>query len=270
MPPTITTLSSGVSLSVIDEGVGQPIVLLHGVCMSNVFFGRNIDSLSRTNRVIAPDFRGHGSSPATQGGHTLDQYARDVRALITDLGLQDVILAGWSMGSLVAWEYLSQFSDDHRLAGVVIISQGPSDLIQDGWPFGIADIPTLHEYVRLMQADTDGFLAGFVPTMFKDEISPAQHGAFMDAISTVGANTGSLILLDQTLRDYRDLIPTFDVPHLLAWGSDEKVIQVGSSDWLLDQLPNARRVMFEESGHCPMWEEAELFNEVVAEWSAAL
>jgi len=263
-------LPTGATLSYIDEGSGRPLLLLHGVCMSNAFFGRNIGPLSQSHRVVAPDFRSHGESPHVEGGHTVGQYARDIRALIEALDLRDVVLVGWSMGSLVAWEYLSQFGDQSRVAGVVIVSQGPSDLIQDGWPYGIADTPTLHEFVRLCQADFGGFFDDFIPAMFKDPQPEADLAAFGAAVRSVGANAGSLILLDQTLRDYRDLIPTLAVPHLLAWGADEKVIQVGSSGWLLERLANGTLEMFEESGHCPMWEESELFNGIVTGWVAGL
>jgi pimeloyl-ACP methyl ester carboxylesterase len=263
-------LSSGATLSYQDSGEGRVLILLHGVCMSNRFFERNIEPLATHHRVIAPDFRSHGGSPAVEGGHTVEQYARDLRALIEDLDLRDVVLVGWSMGSLVAWEYLSQNVEDSGVAGVVIVSQGPSDLTQEGWDYGIADMATLHEYIRLCQDDFDGFFEGFVPLMFKDELEPHQSEAFLAAISSVGANAGSLILLDQTLRDYRAQIPTFAVPHLLAWGQDEKVVPMASSDWLLAQLPNAQREVFEHSGHCPMWEEAARFNGVIAEWVAGL
>lgn len=267
--PTID-LPTGATLSYADAGEGRPLLLLHGVCMSNRFFERNIEALSANHRVIAPDFRSHGQSPAVEGGHTVDQYARDVRALIEALDLRDAVAVGWSMGSLVIWDYLGQFGDDSRLAGVVIISQGPSDLTQDGWDYGIADMDTLHDFVRQTQGDFDGFFEGFVPLMFKNELEPVDLAKFTSAVSSVGANAGSLILLDQTLRDYRALIPTLTVPHLLVWGRDEKVIPVASSEWLLGQLPHATRELFEESGHCPMWEEADAFNALVTRWAAAL
>ena len=263
-------LSTGAALSYLDEGAGRPLLLLHGVCMSNAFFERNVGPLSAGHRVIAPDFRSHGKSPSVEGGHTVAQYARDVRALIEALDLHDVVLVGWSMGSMVVWDYLQQFGDNSRVSGVVIVSQGPSDLIQEGWPYGIADVDTLHEYVQLCQADFRGFFVDFVPLMFADELDPQQASAFVDAIVQVGPNAGALILLDQTLRDYRDLIPTLTVPHLLAWGHDEKVVPVASSEWLLDNLPNAQRELFESSGHCPMWEEPDRFNAVLTAWAAAL
>jgi non-heme chloroperoxidase len=261
----LITLPGGVELSYSDQGQGPTIVLLHGVCMSRRFFERNLAGLSAHHRVVAVDFRSHGDSPRVEGGHTVAQYARDVRGLIEALDLHDVILLGWSMGAMVVWDYLDQYAD-HRLVGVVIVSQGPSDLLQPGWDHGVADIPTLHASVALMQDDLTGFFAGFVPLMFKVELGGATAARLLDAVVSVGANAGSLIFLDQTQRDYRTVIPAFTVPHLLVWGRDEKVVPVAAGEWLLDHLPSAELHLFEESGHCPMWEQPEEFNTVVAGW----
>jgi non-heme chloroperoxidase len=262
----LITLPDGVELSYSDQGQGPTIVLLHGVCMSRRFFERNQRGLSAHHRVIAVDFRSHGDSPRVEGGHTVAHYARDVRGLIEALDLHDVTLLGWSMGAMVVWDYLDQYAGDHRLAGVVIVSQGPSDLLQAGWDHGVADIPTLHAHVAFMQDDLHGFFAGFVPLMFRAELDGATRARLLDAVMSVGANAASLIFLDQTLRDYRPLIPTLTVPHLLVWGRDEQVVPVAAGEWLLDHLPSAELHLFEESGHCPMWEQPEEFNAVVAGW----
>ncbi len=259
-------LSTGATVSFEDQGTGRPIVLLHGVAMSRVFFERNVEDLATDHRVIALDFRGHGSSPQMDEGHEVAQYARDVRALLVDLDLQGAVLVGWSMGSLVIWDYLRQFGQDNHVAGVVIISQGPSDLIQDDWPHGIADHATLGEYLDMMQSDSRGFLGGFLPEMFHTSPDEATIERFLDDICRAGTNTATLILADQTVQDYRADMPSYHVPHLLVWGSDEKVVKLASADWLSAQLPNSEVHVFDTSGHCPMWEEADRFNALVRQW----
>lgn len=66
--------------------------------MSRRFFGRNAAALAERFRVINLDLRGHGESPPHEGGHTVAQYARDVKDLLDALGLDDAVLVGWSMG----------------------------------------------------------------------------------------------------------------------------------------------------------------------------
>ncbi len=78
------------------------VLLLHGVTMTadlNWFgaFGK----LSRHFRVVAPDLRGHGRTPP-RGRFRLTECADDVAALVGVLGLERVIVVGYSMGGLVA------------------------------------------------------------------------------------------------------------------------------------------------------------------------
>jgi pimeloyl-ACP methyl ester carboxylesterase len=263
-------LPTGATLACTDTGRGRPLLLLHGVCMSQKFFERNIGPLARTHRVIALDFRGYGDSPAAEGGHTVPQYARDVRAVIERLGLRGAVAVGWSMGGLAVWDYLAQFAADPRLAGAVIVSQGPSDLTQPGWPYGIADVAGLRTYLEMAQDDFEGFFAGFVPEMFASPLTAGQQTGFLKAICAVGPNAGTVILANQTLQDYRARIGQFTTPHLLVWGRDEKVGKLAAADWLHRELPSSELHVFEESGHCPMWEEPEKFNALVTEWAARL
>lgn len=258
-------VSDGGILTFTDAGEGRVILLLHGVCMSRAFFERNVIPLAQRYRVIAVDFRSHGDSPRSEGGHTVSQYARDVHALLEHLQLTDVTAVGWSMGNFVLWDYLRQFGQ-RRLASAVNVSQGPSDLTQPDWPFGIGDIPQLHGFIAELQDDFREFFVGYVPTMFKNALQPEQLTRFVDSICKVGANAGTLIFLDQTLRDYRSQIPEFSTPHLLVWGRDEKAMKLGAKDYLVEHLPDAELIVFENSGHCPMWEEPERFHDVIDEW----
>jgi len=55
-----------------------------------------------------------------------------------------------------------------------------------------------------------------------------------------------------------------------VWGTDEGVIKQASGTWLAEHLPSGELHVFEDSGHCPMWEEHERFNALVAEWVGGL
>jgi non-heme chloroperoxidase len=268
--PTLLKLGTGATVAVTDQGEGSVILLLHGVCMSSVFFERNIDELALHHRVISMDFRGHGRSPSIEGGHTVAHYAQDVHALLVSLGVKSATGIGWSMGALVLWDYLLQYSSDLRITSVVVISQGPSDFIQEDWNYGIADTKGLHAFHQEIQSDLTGFLSDFLSHMFAADLAEFDHSRLLNSITSIGANAGSCILVDQTLVDYRDQISSFSVPHLLVWGTDEKVIAQASGTWLKEHLPNSELQVFIASGHCPMWEEADAFNELVRDWIARL
>src|SRR5947209_4468369 len=87
-----------------DEGHGQAIVLLHGFPLDSRMWAAQIDAFFPTHRVIAPDFRGFGRSPAA-GSFTIESLADDIHALAQNLAITPFILAGLSMGGYVALAY---------------------------------------------------------------------------------------------------------------------------------------------------------------------
>lgn len=261
-------IGGGVRLACDDRGSGRPVVLIHGVSMSRRFFEPNLDGLAERFRVVNVDLRGHGESPAHEGGHTVAQYARDVHALIGRLGLDDVVLVGWSMGTMVAWELIRQFGTA-GLAGHVNVSQGPSDLKRDDWELGAFTTAELFGLLEAAQDDFRGVMADFVRTMFAAERPAAELDMLIAETQKLGANAATCILLDQSLRDFRPVVGSYELPTLCTWGRDEKLVPVAAGEWLASRQPAALH-LFEHSGHCPMWEEPELWNRVAGDWIAAL
>jgi pimeloyl-ACP methyl ester carboxylesterase len=263
------TMPDGAVVRYEERGSGRPLMLLHGVCMSSAFFREQLDALSAGHRVIAVDFRGHGQSPACDHGHTVAQYARDVHHLIEQLALDDVVLVGWSMGSIVTWQYLRQFGL-HRLAAQVVVSQGPSDLKRDDWPLGMLELGELAELCDAIQEDMAAAFADFAPAMFADALDEASRAWVLHEIMRCRPTTATAILLSQTLPDARAVLRDLALPTLLVWGRDEKLMPVAAGEWIRDHVPASRLVVFERSGHCPMLEEPERFNELVSEFIAGL
>ena len=90
-----------------SAGTGPTIVLVHGNSASSKAFARQLDgTLGRTYRVIAYDLPGHGESddaadPAKT--YTMPGYARVLREVVAQLGANDAVFVGWSLGGHPAW-----------------------------------------------------------------------------------------------------------------------------------------------------------------------
>lgn len=158
---------NGAELYYESDGDGVPVVFLHGVLMSSRFFSEQ-KSLSDEYQVITLDFRGHGRSEKTETGHTLPQYARDLEAFLDAQGLSDVILVGWSMGSLVAWEYVRQFGTD-RFRGFVSVEQQPLDLEQEDYEHGVFGFDELHGLMELGQTNPHELAWSLIDETLVDE-----------------------------------------------------------------------------------------------------
>src|SRR3954453_20737631 len=97
-----------VELQVIDQGVGNPVVLAHGFPELAYSWRHQVSGLAEAGyRVIAPDMRGYGRSAAPE-----DVEAYDVRELCADLvrglderGLEKAAIVGHDWGANVAWHF---------------------------------------------------------------------------------------------------------------------------------------------------------------------
>jgi non-heme chloroperoxidase len=255
-----------VTFSVEEAGTGAPVVFIHGWSMSGRFFQRQLAHFAGTHRVIIPDLRGHGRSEKVTRGHTVPQYAADLHAILAELSVRRPVLVGWSMGAMVAYEYLRAFGPG-SVAGLVIVDQPPSDFAWDGYEFGLITLDALREMNEQLQLDQPAVVAEFAELMLHEPDEPTM--AWMSAeILQVPPVIASTILVDQTLRDYREFLPQIGVPTLVLFGEDDKLTSPKAGRYIADRIPGARLQTFPGSSHCPFWEEADAFNQAVAAFAA--
>lgn len=68
------------------------------------------------------------------------------------------------------------------------------------------------------------------------------------------------------MRDYREVLPTVNVPTLICLGEDEKLLGTGGVEDAAAQMPEASLERFTNSGHCPFLEEPDRFNRVLSDF----
>jgi pimeloyl-ACP methyl ester carboxylesterase len=255
-----------VTFHVDDSGSGPPVVFLHGCLMSGRFFQRQVPHFSRAYRVVIPDLRGHGRSEKVLHGHTVANYARDLKALCEALQIARPVLVGWSMGAMVAYEYLKLVGQD-AVAGLVIVEQAPSDFQWEGYEFGGFTPASLGQFVEDLQMDLPAVARGFAEWMLK--VPTLGDVAWMaDEITRVPPVIASTILVNQTLRDDRVFIATIRLPTLVLFRSDDTTAAPKAGAYIAHQIPGGQLCLFEHSSHCPFYEEPDLFNAVLSEFLA--
>ena len=93
-----------------DHGSGRPIVLIHGYPLNGNSWERQERVLLEAGyRCISYDRRGFGSSSQPTTGYDYDTFAADLKALLDHLALDDVVLAGFSMGTGEVTRYLGTY-----------------------------------------------------------------------------------------------------------------------------------------------------------------
>jgi 2-succinyl-6-hydroxy-2,4-cyclohexadiene-1-carboxylate synthase len=93
-----------VTYGYVEQGVGEPLVLLHGFTGSRGSWWPVMPGLAGRYRVIAVDLLGHGSSdaPPQAGRYAMERVAEDMAALLDHAGVSQAHLVGYSMGGRLA------------------------------------------------------------------------------------------------------------------------------------------------------------------------
>ncbi len=262
--------TDGVPLYYEDHGDGKAILLIHAWTMNaEYWWQKNIPELSKSHRVIALDLRGHGLSGKTDEGHRLSQYARDVRYLLEALKLTKVTMVGWSMGTSIILSYLTQFGAD-EIRSVAFVEQSPRYLSAPDWEYPLGggyspeDLATFNQNLLF---DRPSAAKRFIGSMFA-EPPPAET---IDEMYAETTKTPTVVAIkSMTSMTYADLRPELEkvsMPTLLLYGEQSRLCPGGLGEWLHEQIPDSKLVMFEQSGHCPFWEEPEKFNQEVVNFA---
>jgi pimeloyl-ACP methyl ester carboxylesterase len=85
----------------IDQGQGEPVLLLHGAAQTNASLALHIAGLAQTHRVIAPDLRSMGKSEHVTS-MAPSAWIDDAMALLRHLEIERVHIYGVSLGARIA------------------------------------------------------------------------------------------------------------------------------------------------------------------------
>jgi pimeloyl-ACP methyl ester carboxylesterase len=105
-------------------GDGRPLLALHGAAAHAHWWDPVAPHLARRVRVLALDWRGHGRSAWPRPpAYRAEDFAADLLGVIERLGLEDVVVAGHSMGGHNAMAFAAWYPD--RLARLVVVDARP-------------------------------------------------------------------------------------------------------------------------------------------------
>jgi pimeloyl-ACP methyl ester carboxylesterase len=186
----------------IDEGAGEPVLLLHGAAQTNASLAPQIAGLAQTHRVIAPDLRSMGKSEHVS---TLapSAWIDDAVALLAHLGLERTHIYGVSLGARIAL----RLAIDHPQLVRSLMLERP---------------------IIAMRADTNAQLNSNINGAAKltpqDEAArEAQHGAdWRTVLANYSAIRNQPAL--QAHLDLRELSKTVTTPTLILRGDEREVV----------------------------------------------
>lgn len=257
---TLITSSDGVRLNVSSDGDGPVVVLIAGYTAPAITWVFQVEALVASGyRAVCIDRRSHGESDSPAYGQRVARHGKDIHDVLTELGIDDAVLVGSSMGASAIWAYLDLFGDA-RVRGVVDVDQTPRMINGDGWE---------HGFYGLTDANSGTLFAQGVPSTGRglgmEEAMPAvlrlvdRLGPGTDVGGTVRPETLPL-LRDHVQQDWRDVIARLRVPQLFVAGRHSQVWPCEHAEAAAASNRLARAVVIEDAGHAVHLDEVERFN----------
>ena len=251
----------GGEVNVVDTGgAGKPVlVFVHGLSGNWQNWLLNIPAFTDAYRVIAPDLPGFGESPMPREEISIQGYARIVDELLGRLGVESAVVIGNSMGGFVAAELVSA-------AGLSIEEYRSMPLLVGAriWAGTATWVGARgRSVVTRPRARRLGLQ---LIVRYPERLSPA-----LTYELTRGAGTPGFIPAMEALLSYgfRDRLARIEVPTLVVWGRNDMLVPRGDARRYVALIgDNARREMFEDTGHLSMVERPTRFNRLVASFAA--
>jgi pimeloyl-ACP methyl ester carboxylesterase len=104
------------------EGAGKPILCIHGITANCRCWDTLAESLTPEYQVIAMDLRGRGQSDKPSQGYALDYHLQDINCLLDDLGLDQAVIMGHSLGAFIGLAFAAEYSE--RVDRLILVDGG--------------------------------------------------------------------------------------------------------------------------------------------------
>jgi pimeloyl-ACP methyl ester carboxylesterase len=264
----------GRRVSYLDYGQARdgarPIVLIHGLAACWQNWLETIPRLAAEGRrVIAIDLPGFGASDMPREDISISGYGRTVGSLCDELDLGQVVVMGHSMGGFTGAEFAIQYPERVErliLQGAAGIST--NDVQREPLLAGarlVAGLMTRGAAKSRFFATRPRLRWLALQTVIRH---PSRIPADMawELISHSGREGFQPALEAILTYDFRDRLAQIECPTLVVHGADDMLVPARDADAYMRVIPNSTKVVFDDTGHMPMVERSQTFNDCVVKF----
>jgi 3-oxoadipate enol-lactonase len=242
-----------VSLAHDDVADGPAVVLVHGHPFDRSMWRGQLRALGGEFRVVAPDLRGYGLSPARGDVALMSDLAGDVWGLLGELGVGDFAVVGLSMGGLVAMEMA--IADPQRVWALGLVATTAQPVTEDERRERLAMA------AEVQARGMDPLVRSMAPRLFGRDPDP--HVIESVRVMMTGNNPrgAAAALRGRAERpDYREGLRALRMPSFVCVGTRDTWSTAAVTRELVSCLGDARVLTLPEVGHLPNLEAPERFD----------
>lgn len=255
-------------LHYVETGEGRPVVLLHAFPMDSALWAAQRRPLAQAGfRVITPDLPGFGGSAVAGAAPSVDAMADAVAELLDQLGIEQAVVGGLSMGGYVAMAMLRRHPA--RLSGIILADTKAS-----------ADTPAAAAVRQAMAASVEeaGTPAGLADVMLPNLLGKTTRESRPEVVAAVrrwiSAQPVAGVAWAQRAMaarpDSLSDIAAFGRPVLVLYGAEDTVSPVADAMAMADAARSGgsptRVVEIPGSGHLAAVEDPAAVTRAVQGW----
>lgn len=239
---------------------GTPLLLVHGFPLTSAMWRPQIDALSESRRVIAPDLPGFGQTPGAAA--SMDAYAETLRELLDALDVQRVVLAGFSMGGYVALAFLRLYAE--RVAGLVLVDTkagADSDDVKKG-RYAMAERARAEGKQIVIEAMMPRLVSASTLANRPDVVKAVRD---VEAGATLDGIVGALTAMAERPSSVGDLAG-IAVPALIIVGAEDPITPPADAQAMDAAIPDAHLATIANAAHMTTLEQPAEVSAAIAEW----
>lgn len=243
------------------------MLLVHGFPLDHSMWQKQIETLSRHYRVIAPDLRGFGRSPLAAsdadaeqmaaGGRTMRDYADDLAALLDALGVEEPItFAGFSMGGYIAWQFWRNYAQ--RMGALVLCDTRAAADDEPARAGRLEVAEHVAQWGSARVADT------MLPKLFTTATLRERPVVVEPVRAVISATDPRAIAAAQRgmaeRPDVTEWLPQIDLPALVIVGRQDAISPLEEMRSIARMLPRGELTVVPNAGHMAPVENPEAVN----------
>jgi len=263
----LTTTVSNFNISYDDLGEGNvPIIFLHGYPFDKSMWQPQLEFLQVSNRVIAVDLRGFGTSKDEETSLSIGIFADDLIKFMNALDIDKAIICGLSMGGYIALNAVNRFPS--RFEALILCNTQCS-----------ADTKEAKEkrYKTIDDISKNGvipFNEGFVKSVFYAG-SLLNKKEIVESLRTVVfSNSKHIITMGlRVLADRSESCSTLseiNIPTLIICGREDALIPVAKAESLHATIKNSSLKIINHAGHVSNLEQPQEFNKHLCDFIVSI
>jgi pimeloyl-ACP methyl ester carboxylesterase len=257
-----------------------PVLLLHGFGASIGHWQHNIEFLAVQHTVYGLDLVGWGGSRKPNIKYDIDLWVDQVYDFWQAFVGQPMILVGNSIGSLVALVAAARHPE--LASSLIMVSLPDLSAEQEMIPRSIQPLvnglkrvilnpPLLHTLFRVVSCPQVARKWAQIAYADPDRVTDDLIDLFLTPAQEREAPAAFVkIMQGMTSSDFspniRKLLPEIQIPMLLLWGCEDRMIPPGTADVLIKLNPRLELVNLEAAGHCAHHEVPAVVNDQIRTW----